>query len=289
MKKYLIIIAILFLSCLNAEDVRELKIWKFFRIHEKSILITDSLEVWELNYFSPNKQTWAEWLSLTPAEELFGNDYIYQNKLWNEQSIILCSDYPWINSSESKIYRNNSSHLSLCTHILENINTKEKAFARLICTHDWKEICRNFYLRYALNVHLVKEEAREKNVQEQELFKFILRLIKGKAGFTVHDVLNNHYESSNEKKIEAEIFLAIDFAKLESIGDDEYSKYRDFENSFRFCSTILEQVGEDETFRRTCYIFDEQTSKYLEIRILYSYFNSYLQKKYKSFKDEIHR
>ncbi len=244
-----------FLSFLNAENTTEFQIWKLFRIDEKAILITDNLDVWELNYLNPNKRTWVEWFYQTPTEELFGNEYLYTDKLWNNESLVICSDYPWFDSFESKIYRNDNCHLSLCTHIVENIDTKEKAFARKICTEDWKKIYDSFISRYILEWFTLGDikKAEEMKDQEIKLFTFIFK----KFCKELSDKERVTHESSSG-------FLA----------DDEYAKYVDFENSFSFISTILsinEKRSSEEYFQYCTYM---------------NYFNKHFLHKYQALQNK---
>ncbi len=140
----------MFFSFICSEEA-ELKIWKFLPFASQNILITDNFEVWELNYLTPNKQSWNEWIWGTDLEDV-PPAFLFNNREWVEDSLVTVIDSPWSGSPESFIYRNNSSflaqltagYLSLCTHVLLNKTTGEKVFARRLDLEEWKMVCSNF-------------------------------------------------------------------------------------------------------------------------------------------------
>jgi len=212
MRKLFILMVLVFTGVRAEENSTTFKIWKLFQVHEKSILITHNYEVWELNYLRPYKQTWSEWFYQMPVQDQVGEEYVFQEKLWSEQSSVLCAYYPWNFSQEAQIYRNDVSDLSLCTHILENVDTKEKAFARKICPEDWEKIYEQF--NNAVIVETIMARSVELTKQSVELGLFAL----------AHLVFEQRY---------------LEYLKK---GDMEkcllYEKLLEFERAFHFCEII---------------------------------------------------
>lgn len=228
----------LFATIVNAENSEEFKIWKFFRVDEKSIVITDNLDVWELNYFC---SAWYDWFLLTTAEEQKRNQYFYQNKPWDEKSIISCIPNLKLDSELQTYHPCDSfSHLSLCTHLLQNLETNEKAFARKISPANWEEIYHNFQVKLKVSMKVAAEEAKDLIQQDNLLLKFAFRCLKGPEEYTVSNVLNSQLPKEMKR---AEIYLIALFGNLESISYDEYTKYVELEKRFLFALTIINKSG----------------------------------------------
>lgn len=219
MRRVYVLIA-LCMSVINSVESYESKIWKFFSLGDsKSIMISDDYEVFELNHLTPNKQTWSEWFYGNDPEQV-PSEYLLQNKMWEEGTIINVLDYPWITSEEAKLYRNNThflsltkDYLSLCTLVLEDYVTGEKVFARKIDIQDWAEIYLEFEKAKNILVEHLHPGSKKYLNDSEKLLLFGMKILMAK-----HYLLKSY--SGEERKYYE--------------GETQDQKYIEFDEIFHF-------------------------------------------------------
>jgi hypothetical protein len=170
----LFVFIIIFSGNLFAGEYKNCKIWKMFDFAQKSVLITDDYEMWELNYVIQNNKTWSEWF--------YGNTHVQIDekyiisKSWNENSSISTSYYPWTSSVEAVDYLNDQDDLKLCSHILINVDNQEKIFARQINTNEFLKIYNNFLAEIPFALRICKPEAKKWLEEDIVFIKFLIKM-----------------------------------------------------------------------------------------------------------------
>jgi hypothetical protein len=168
---------LLMFSVLFSNENKNAKIWKFFKMDQKSIIITDDLEIWELNYLKQNKESWNEWF-FNKSIDLIDEKYTIKKFPWKDKDVFLIEDYSWIKFRESINYRNDQSDLELCTHLMTNIQNQEKAFARQIFNvEEFLIIYNNFLKKHSAAQYLRSDDAVELTNQHIPLLFFFTKNI----------------------------------------------------------------------------------------------------------------
>jgi hypothetical protein len=202
----LFVFIIIFSGNLFAGECKNCKIWKVFDIAQKSILITDDYEMWELNYLKQNNKTWSEWYNGKTHVQI-DEKYII-SKSWNENSSISISFYPWTSSAEAVDYLNYQDDLNLCSHILINMDNQEKIFARQINKNEFIEVYNKFLAEFPAALRICKPEAKKWLEEHIAFLEFKIKIKEELVKFI-------------EKK-------------------DYDQKYLDFDNKYNFSSITIE-------------------------------------------------
>lgn len=134
--KRMLFVLMISLSTLRAGDYHESKIWQFFQMGSKAVIITDDYEVWELNFLVKNQQTWGEWIMGSEAEQIPKIQLYLQSK-WKPGTVVSVTGRDWEGSREAEYYRESTEHLMLCEHFMENLGNHAKAFARKLDSEGW--------------------------------------------------------------------------------------------------------------------------------------------------------